>query len=67
MSVEQDSSTQKGASEAKERRRIQEEQEKIRQREINAARPPSPQDDGPDVDDTQEANVVRSISFNALY
>ena len=60
MSLEQDSSTQQGAREAKERRRVQEEQEKIRQREINREIPRSPEETG-ESRDVGEPSIVRYI------
>ena len=61
MSVEQDTSTHEGASEAKERRRVQERQEQNKQREINAARPRSPDEEVGDSRDIGEQKIVRCV------
>ena len=61
MLVEQAISTHEGASEAKDRRRIQERQEQNKQREINAARPHSPDEEVGDSRDMGEQKIVRCM------
>ena len=59
MSVEQDTTTQQGAQEAKENRKRQEEGEKLKQREFNAARPHSPEEDRQET--SGEPRIVRCV------
>ncbi|KAI6647399.1 Src substrate cortactin-like [Oopsacas minuta] len=58
MSVDQDSTTQQGANEAKERRRLQEAEEAARQREINAT---LPVDDDTEETSVDEPKIVRPL------